>query len=120
MTVRVTQKMRKRIDAMKKEKELVTDNSHRDIHKRGFIYESPDNGKTIYRRTVHTPSIQKGSQEFYDEVAGIKLDKNPDQLEFKFDNKEAQRIKKIEDVLDKLNAIEAQIREVRGVVIDLE
>ena len=49
MTVRVTQKMRKRIDVMKKEKELVTDNSHRDIHKRGFIYESPDGGKTIYR-----------------------------------------------------------------------
>ena len=45
MTVRVTQKMRKRIDAMKKE--LVTDHSYRDIHKRGFIYESPDGGKTI-------------------------------------------------------------------------
>ena len=118
MTVRVTQKMRKRIDAMKKE--LVTDNSHRDIHKRGFIYESPDNGKTIYRRTVHPPSIQKGSQEFYDEVAGIKLDKNPDQLEFKFDNKNSQRIKKVDDILDKLNDIEAQIREVRTAVIDLE
>ena len=38
MTVRVTQKMRKGIDAMKRE--LVTDNSHRDIHKRGFIYEN--------------------------------------------------------------------------------
>ena len=118
MTVRVTQKMRKRIDAMKRE--LVTDNSHRDIHKRGFIYESPDNGNTIYRRTAYTPSIQKGSEEFYDEVAGVKLDKNPEQLELKFDNKEAQRIKKIEDVLDKLNVIEAQIREVRGAVIDLE
>tara|TARA_Y100000034_G_scaffold100756_1_gene124550 strand:- start:691 stop:867 length:177 start_codon:yes stop_codon:yes gene_type:complete len=47
MTVRVDKEMRKRIDAMKKEKELVTDNSHKDIHKRGFIYESPDAGKTI-------------------------------------------------------------------------
>ena len=126
MTVRVTQKMRKRIDArkrivaMKKEKELVTDNSHRDIHKRGFIYESPDGGKTIYRRTAGTPSAYKGSIEFYDEVAGVRLDKHPEQLEFKLDNKNSQRIKKLDDILDKLNAIEAQIREVRATVIDLE
>ncbi len=80
MTVRVTQKMRKRIDArkrivaMKKEKELVTDNSHRDIHKRGFIYESPDAGKTIYRR----PSS-------YCDVSGVKIDET-EQLEFNFNN----------------------------------
>ena len=67
MTVRVTQKMRKRIDTMKKE--LMTDNSHRDIHKRGFIYESPDNGKTIYRR----PSS-------YCDVSGVKID-GPEQTE---------------------------------------
>ena len=67
MTVRVTQKMRKRIDTMKKE--LVTDNSYRDIHKRGFIYESPDNGKTIYRR----PSS-------YCDVSGVKID-GPEQTE---------------------------------------
>jgi hypothetical protein len=59
--------MRKRIDAMKKE--LVTDNSYRDIHKRGFIYESPDNGKTIYRR----PSS-------YCDVSGVKID-GPEQTE---------------------------------------
>ena len=41
-------------------------------------------------------------------------------MELKFDNKDSQRTKKIEDVLDRLNAIEAQIREVRGVVLDLE
>ena len=80
MTVRVTQKMRKRIDArkrivaMKKEKELVTDSSHRDIHKRGFIYESPDGGKTIYRR----PSS-------YCDVSGVKID-DPEQLKFDFNN----------------------------------
>ena len=67
MTVRVTQKMRKRIDAMKRE--LVTDNSHRDIHKRGFIYETPDHGKTIYRR----PSS-------YCDVSGVKID-GPEQTE---------------------------------------
>ena len=72
MTVRVTQKMRKRIDAMKRE--LVTDNSHRDIHKRGFIYESPVHGKTIYRR----PSS-------YCDVSGVKID-DPEQLKFDFNN----------------------------------
>ena len=67
MTVKVDKEMRKRIDTMKKE--LVTDNSYRDIHKRGFIYESPDNGKTIYRR----PSS-------YCDVSGVKID-GPEQTE---------------------------------------
>ena len=110
MTVRVTQKMRKRIDAMKKEKELVTDNSHKDIHKRGFIYESPDAGKTIYRR------------EIYDDVSGVKLDKNPDQLEFEFPDQHSadlKRTKKIESIFDKLNILEAQVREIRKSLIEL-
>ena len=102
-------KMRERIDA-----------SELNINDHEYIYESPDYGKTIYRRTAYTPSIQKDSKEFYDEVSGVKLDKNPDQMEFKFDNKETQRIKKIEDILDKLNALEAQIREVRGSLLELE
>ena len=101
-------KMRERIDA-----------SQLNINDRDYIYETPDNGKTIYRRTACTPSAYKGSIEFYDEVAGVRLDKHPDQMEFKFDNKDSQRTKKIEDVLDRLNAIEAQIREVRGAVLDL-
>ena len=90
MTVRVTQKMRKRIDArkrivaMKKEKELVTDSSHRDIHKRGFIYESPDGGKTIYRR----PSS-------YCDVSGVKIDET-EQLEFNFNNVEDEVNEQVE------------------------
>ena len=71
MTVRVSPKTRKRIDAMKKE--LVTDHSYKDIHKKGFIYESPDGGNTIYRRPTS-----------YCDVSGVKIDK-PDQLEFEFD-----------------------------------
>ena len=82
MTVRVTQKMRKRIDAMKKE--LVTDNSYRDIHKRGFIYESPDHGKTIYRR----PSS-------YCDVSGVKIDETA-QLEFNFNNVEDEDNEQVE------------------------
>ena len=102
-------KMRERIDA-----------SQLNIKNREYIYETPDNGTTIYRRTAYTtPSAYKGSIEFYDEVAGVKLDKNPDQMELEFDKNDLQRTKKIEDVLDRLNAIEAQIREVRGAVLDL-
>ena len=86
MTVRVTQKMRKRIDTMKKE--LVTDNSHKDIHKRGFIYESPDSGKTIYRR----PSS-------YCDVSGVKIDE-PEQLEFNFNNIEDDVNERAEKNLD--------------------
>ena len=78
MTVRVTQKMRKRISAIKKE--LVTDHSYKDINKRGFIYETPDNGKTIYRRP--TPHYS---------VSGVKIG-DPQQLELNFN--------KIEDDID--------------------
>ena len=113
MTVRVDKEMRKRIDAMKKEKELVTDNSHKDIHKRGFIYESPDNGTTIYRRKI------------YDDVSGVKLDNyhnTSNQLEFEFPDQhtaDLKRTKKIESIFDKLNVLEAQVREIRKSLIEL-
>ena len=106
MTVRVTQKMRKRIDAMK----LVTDHflSYRDIHKKSFIYENPDNSKTIYRR-----------HSSYCDVSGVKIDEG-EQLHFDFkEDKVNERAEKIEDILDKLNTIEAQVREVRGRVVEL-
>ena len=81
MTVRVTQKMRKRIDAMKKEKELVTDDSYKEIHdrrdeKRKWIYTTPDGGKTIYRQPLS-----------YCDVSGVKIDET-EQLEFNFNNVE--------------------------------
>jgi hypothetical protein len=116
--------MRKRIDTMKRE--LVTDNSHRDIHKRGFIYETPDNGKTIYRK----PSS-------YCDVSGVKIGEG-EQLHFGFKEDEvneraAPRHKiaihqhgwtrlasdKMEDILDKLNTIETQVREVRTSLLEL-
>ena len=50
MPIRVYKEMRERID-MKK-----------DMKKENYIYESPDNGKTIYRR------------EIYDDVSGVKID----------------------------------------------
>ena len=41
MTVKVTPKMRKRIDAMKRKKELVTDQSHKDIHRKILFMRVP-------------------------------------------------------------------------------
>jgi len=106
MTVRVTQKMRKRIDTTKRE--LVTDNSYRDIRKEGFIYESPDAGKTIYRRSTS-----------YCDVSGVKIDEGK-QLHFDFKEDEVnERPEKMKDILDKLNTIEAQVREVRRILIEL-
>ncbi len=110
MTVRVTQKMRKIINKIKKE--LVTDDSYKDINKRGFIYESPDHGKTIYRRPVS-----------YCDVSGVKIDEGA-QLHFDFKEDEVnERSKKVEDNLDKidetLNTLEAQVRELRGSLFEL-
>ena len=98
MTVRVTQKMRKRIDAMKRE--LVTDNSHRDIHKRGFIYESPDGGKTIYRR----PSS-------YCDVSGVKIDES-EQLQFNFNDIEDKINARMEKMEDKISQVATLIGEI--------
>lgn len=79
MTVRVDKEMRERIDRIKKDnKEIVLDDSYKDINKRGYIYESPDNGKTIYRRAAS-----------YCDVSGVKIDE-PDQLEFNFNKLEEQ------------------------------
>ncbi len=87
MTVRVTKEDRKRIDHIKEgggympariAKELVLDDSYKDINKRGYIYESPDGGKTIYRRAAS-----------YCDVSGVKIDE-PDQLELNFNKLEEQ------------------------------
>ena len=98
MTVRVTQKMRKRIDAMK----LVTDHflSYRDIHKKSFIYESPDGGKTIYRR----PSS-------YCDVSGVKIDEG-EQLHFNFKEDEVnERVEKMEDKISQVATLIGEITE---------
>ena len=85
MTVRVDKEMRERIDRIKKDnKEIVLDDSYKDINKRGYIYESPDNGKTIYRRAASYCLAAS-----YCDVSGVKIDE-PDQLEFNFNKLEDQ------------------------------
>ena len=111
MTVRVTQKMRKRINKIKKE--LVTDDSYKEIRdrrdeKRKWIYTSPDNGKTIYRQPLS-----------YCDVSDVKIDEG-EQLHFDFKEDEVnERAEKMEDILDKLNTIETQVREVRRSALEL-
>ena len=90
MTVSVTKKDRQHIEHIqngggymsarvaKGFKEIVLDESYKDINKRGYIYESPDGGKTIYRRAAS-----------YCDVSGVKIDE-PDQLEFNFNKLEDQ------------------------------
>jgi hypothetical protein len=73
MTVRVDREMREKMD-MKKE---------------NYIYESPDNGKTIYRREV------------YDDVSGVKID-GADENAL---NSLSKRVSELEDMVDKIRNI---------------
>ena len=75
MTVRVDKEMRERIDANKI-----------DMKKENYIYESPDNGKTIYRR------------EIYDDVSGVKID-DADEKAISLLSK---RVLELEEMVDKI------------------
>tara|TARA_R110002020_G_scaffold203192_1_gene406645 strand:- start:2049 stop:2288 length:240 start_codon:yes stop_codon:yes gene_type:complete len=77
MPIRVYKEMRERID-MKK-----------DIKKENYIYESPDNGKTIYRR------------EIYDDVSGVKID----DADEKAINSLSKRVSELEEMVDKIRDI---------------
>ena len=105
MTVRVTPQMRRRIDAMKNEKELVTDNSHRDIHNKKWIYTSPNGGRTIHRRPA-SPYVD-GSPD-YDDVSGVKVDK-----------KSTQKISFVE-IFDRISSIEREVRMLRDRFVAME
>ena len=77
--------MRERIDAKKI-----------DMKKENYIYESPDNGKTIYRR------------EIYDDVSGVQLELPLKQLQKEYENALsllAQRVLELEAVIDKIKAL---------------
>ena len=92
-------------------KELVTDRSYRDIHKKGFIYESPDGGKTIYRR----PSS-------YCDVSAVKIDESvglirqqiyeAEQLQFNFNNVEDRVKERVEKMEDKISQVATLIGEI--------
>ena len=75
MTISVDKEMRERIDAKKI-----------DMKKENYIYESPDNGKTIYRRGI------------YDDVSGVKID----DADEKAINLLSKRVLELEEMVDKI------------------
>ena len=114
MTVRVSKKDRKKIDKIKKmaagpqawgfvDKEIVLDDSYKDIKKEGYIYESPDRGKTIYRRPAS-----------YCDVSGVKID-DSHQLEFTFDEFEADK-KTINTLTKRVLELEEMVDKIRNLV----
>ena len=80
MTVRVDKEMRERIDANKL-----------DMKKDNYINESPDGGKTIYRREIYNPTA-------YDDVSGVKLDA----VDEKAINLLSKRVLELEEMVDKI------------------
>tara|TARA_B100001939_G_C16885722_1_gene592961 strand:- start:60 stop:446 length:387 start_codon:yes stop_codon:yes gene_type:complete len=64
MTVKVTSEMRKRINNMKS---YMGDNNNDE----SFIYESPDGGKTVYRRR-----FAENKRELIDDVSGVEVEVN--------------------------------------------
>ena len=84
-------------------KEIVLDESYKDINKRGYIYESPDGGKTIYRRAAS-----------YCDVSGVKIDE-PDQLEFSFDELETDK-KAISLLSKRVLELEELVTKIRDLV----
>ena len=78
MTISVDKEKRERIDAKKI-----------DMKKENYIYESPDNGKTIYRR------------EIYDDVSGVKID----DADEKAINSLSKRVSELEEMVDKIRDI---------------
>ena len=85
MTISVDKEMRERIDAKKI-----------DMKKENYIYESPDNGKTIYRR------------EIFDDVSGVQLELPLKELQKEDENALsllAQRVLELEEMIDKIKAL---------------
>ena len=87
MTIRVDKQIRERIDAKKIDI---------NMKEKNYIYESPDNGKTIYRR------------EIYDDVSGVQLELPLKELQKEDENALsllAKRVLELEEVIDKIKAL---------------
>ena len=85
MTVSVDRQGRERIDNLK-----ATNDGKK------YIYESPDNGKTIYRREIKN----------YDDVSGVKLDRDID-----WQAEATKAWGEYRDANDKVNSLEAKVVE---------
>ena len=85
MTVSVDRQGRERIDNLK-----ATNDGKK------YIYESPDNGKTIYRREIKN----------YDDVSGVKLDRDID-----WQAEATKAWGEYRDANDKVNSLQAKVVE---------
>ena len=82
MTVSLDRQGRERVDNLKNQK---------DDDKK-YIYESPDNGKTIYRREIQN----------YDDVSGVEID---------WQEEATKAWGEYRDANDKVNSLEAKVVE---------
>ena len=103
MTVKVDKEMRKRIDVLKSYKKDAIMNftgkeriSKIDINDTGWIYTSPDGGKTLYREPVSQP---------YDDVSDVRLD-----AKFKL---------LLEEVFDDVQEVERSLRKIKANIVTL-
>ena len=103
MTVKVDKEMRKRIDVLKSYKKDTRMNftgkeriSKIDINDTGWIYTSPDGGKTLYREPVSQP---------YDDVSDVRLD-----AKFKL---------LLEEVFDDVQEVERSLRKIKANIVTL-
>ena len=103
MTVKVDKEMRKRIDVLKSYKKDAIMNftgkeriSKIDINDTGWIYTSPDGGKTLYREPVSQP---------YDDVSDVRLD-----AKFKLS---------LEEVFDEVQEVERSLRKIKANIATL-
>ena len=91
MTVSLDRQGRERVDNLKNQK---------DDDKK-YIYESPDNGKTIYRREMKN----------YDDVSGVKLDRNID-----WQAEATKAWGEYRDANDKVSSLQARIVELTNTI----
>ena len=87
-------------------KEIVLDDSYKDIHNKKWIYTSPDAGKTIHRRPIE--SYVDGSPD-YDDVSGVRLDKNSNSQQISF-----------VEIFDRISSIEREVRHLRDRFVEME
>jgi|TARA_Y100000310_G_scaffold112716_1_gene111222 hypothetical protein len=106
MTLKVNKEMRERIDAMKI-----------NIREEGYIYESPDHGKTIYKRPIREsledmrgPRNDDSVDYLNDDVSGVRVPQN--------NYHEVTNI--TEKIFDTITDIENELKELRNKFLELE
>jgi len=97
MTVSVDRQGRERIDSLK----VANDGKK-------YIYESPDNGKTIYRR-----EIQNYDTSFIYDVSGIKVESNDGWAAY---DEVTERIEDLENKVKHLNSVIDKIKDLVSLV----